>query len=56
MLKRSVATVMENKAINNNTLLLTSNSAAAFTEIFNKNPNRIPATVVNKELSLKIES
>jgi hypothetical protein len=52
---KSVATVMENKANNNNTLLLAPNSAGGFTEIFNKNPNRMPATAVNKEPTLKNE-
>jgi hypothetical protein len=46
---------MENKANNNNTLLLAPNSAGGFTEIFNKNPNRMPATAVNKEPTLKNE-
>ena len=56
MLNNPLATVLENKAINNNTLLLSLNSVGGFTEIFNKNPKRSQATVVNKELSLKIES
>ncbi len=56
MLNNRVATVIENNAVNNSTLLLSLNSAGGFTETFNKNPKRIPATVVNNELSLKIES
>lgn len=56
MLNNRVAIVIENKATNNNTLLVSPNIARGFTEIFNKNPKSIPATVVNNELSLKIES
>jgi hypothetical protein len=56
ILNNSVATVMENKAINNNNLSLSLNWLDEFTDIFNKKPNKIPATVVNNELSLKIES
>jgi hypothetical protein len=56
MLNNRVVTVMENKATSNNTLLVSPITARGFTEIFNKNPKSIPATVVNNELSLKIES
>lgn len=56
ILNNSVATVMENKAINSNNLSLSLNWLDEFTDIFNKKPNKIPATVVNNELSLKIES
>jgi hypothetical protein len=56
MLNKSVATVIVNNATNNNALLPSPNSVVGFTEIFNKNPNKIPATVVNSELSLNIES
>jgi hypothetical protein len=55
MLNNKVETVIESKDIIIRSPFASVNLREELTEIFNKNPNRTPATVVRRELSLNIE-